>query len=479
MSGVQINACACFPNGIILSQFAMPAHNSIVIVYTTKYRLGGRQFPVVARTLADEKREAGFEGEIMCQAVESKRDVLKIFDDLKAAGKKIGEFHFVGHSGMYGPMFGTVAFPEQFSPYEWESMEIPFADGASAYFHCCRSARWFAPFFARTFGIKAYGFFWYTTFSRSREKYRYAGDATEGPLYTIGCKGRKSHGLLASARKFAGAMPAEKMKAFEPTSVNGDASYNKVAELYDAAFTDIRVRRDEWRWLNEHLPMGKISILDIGCGNGALLNALSERIESGVGVDESEAIVERARARNGQISDLRSGVSSPGGEISDPRNEISNLRFERISGPILPFADASFDVVISLMSFRYLDWDPLLSEIKRVTKPGGKFLVVDMVTVPVKVSEYVQLFRDKLRTRAAQKSNPEFDGALNDLVTHPDWKKMLEFNPIRSEHEMRWYLESRFPGQKIETLNTAWNSRIVAFDSGPVEMGIEVKLSYP
>jgi len=56
---------------------------------------------------------------------------------------------------------------------------------------------------------------------------------------------------------------------------------------------------------------------------------------------------------------------------------------------------------------------------------------------------------------------------------------MLEYNPIRSEHEMKWYLESRFQGQKMQTLNMAWNSRIVAFDSGPVENGIEAKLSYP
>ncbi len=56
---------------------------------------------------------------------------------------------------------------------------------------------------------------------------------------------------------------------------------------------------------------------------------------------------------------------------------------------------------------------------------------------------------------------------------------MLQYNPIRSEHEMKWYVESRFPGQKMEVLNLAWRSRIVAFDSGPVELGIEAKLSYP
>ena len=437
----------------------MPATDVILIIYTTKYRLGGAQFPVVAQTLADERREAEFDGEIVCRAVESKVDVLREIAEFRDAGKAIAEFHFVGHSGMYGPMFGTVAFPEQFSPYEWQQMEIPFAEGASAYFHCCRSARWFAPFFARTFGITAHGFFWYTTFSKSKEKYVAAGESVEAPLYTIGCKGRKSHGYAASIQKRLGFMLAEKIKAFAPKRVDGEDTYNEVAELYDAVFTDIRVRKDEWEWLNEHLPKsGDIRVLDIGCGNGALLNALSDRIAEGVGVDESGAILDRARGRNG---------------------EISNVRFEKISGPVLPVADASFDVVISLMSFRYLDWDPLLAEIKRVTRPGGKLLIVDMVTVPVKTSEYPRLLKDKLRTMSAQKKNAEYNANLQRLVSHPDWKKMLEYNPIRSEHEMKWYLESRFPGQKMEILNMAWNSRIVAFDSGPVENGVEAKLTYP
>ena len=146
----------------------MPTNSVVLIVYTTKYRLGGHQFPVVAETLASEKR-IGFEGDVVTRAVESKVDVLKAIADIRDSGREIKEFIFVGHSGMYGPMFGTVAFPEQFSPYEWEQMDIPFSEDGRAYFYCCRSARWFAPFFARTFNVPTYGFFWYTTFSRSKK----------------------------------------------------------------------------------------------------------------------------------------------------------------------------------------------------------------------------------------------------------------------------------------------------------------------
>jgi len=436
------------------------SENVIIVAYTTIYRKGGELFPVVAHTLVNEKLQSGFDGNIISRAVESKRELLQIFSDVRAQGNRIAEFHFVGHSGMYGPMLGTVAFPEQFSPFEWETTEIPFSERASAYFHCCRSARWFAPYFSRTFNIKTYGFFWYTTFSRSKTHYRYAGKATVGDkLYTIGCKGRKSHGLAASLVKFSGLMPAEEMSAFQPMPPEGDTTYGKVSDLYDRAFADIRVRQDEWDWIDKHLPaQSGLKVLDIGCGNGALLDALSSGIEFGVGVDESEAMLERARKRIG---------GKP------------NLQFSRISSPALPFEDGTFDVAISLMSFRYLDWDPLLKEIRRVVKPSGIFLIVDMVTVPVKAGEVLQLMKDKIRTVFHQKANATFAENLRRLVNHPDWKLMLKYNPIRSEHEMKWYLESRFPGRKMEILNLGWNARIVAFDSGAVELAVDGKLSYP
>ena len=96
-------------------------------------------------------------------------------------------------------------------------MDIPFAEDAAHIFSAA-GRRWFAPFFARTFNIPAYGFFWYTTFSRSKIKYVAAGESRELPLYTIGCKGRKSHGLLASVQKRSGMMPAEEMKRFRPSA---------------------------------------------------------------------------------------------------------------------------------------------------------------------------------------------------------------------------------------------------------------------
>jgi len=64
-------------------------------------------------------------------------------------------------------------------------------------------------------------------------------------------------------------------------------------------------------------------------------------------------------------------------------------------------------------------------------------------------------------------------------VTDPRWQTMLRYNPIRAEHELRWYLESRHPGRRVELLNVAWNARVLAFDSGPLSPGWVPPQSYP
>lgn len=435
------------------------ANDVVLIVYTTRYREGGAQFERAANTLATDKAAALPDAKVRCVRVETKREVVDAIAAIAEAGEVIGELHFVGHSGMYGPMFGTRELPEQFSPEEWRTLTIPFAAGASAYFHCCRSARWFAPFFARTFGVNAHGYHWYTTFSPRPDAFRWRPRTEVGPLYVVGCPGRKSHGLLGSIGKYTGAIPAEPMKRFSPEDTGGAESYDNVADLYDEVYSDIRVRQDEWRWLTHHLAeLERPQVLDIGCGNGALLAQLSDRIAGGHGVDVSARMIEHCRRRLAAMPALGATL---------------------IRGPHLPFADNSFDAVISFLSFRYLDWDPILMEIVRVLRPGGRLLIVDMVAGPVKWRDTGKLARSKLRQLRLRFNDPELFARLHKLVDDPRWAAMLAHNPIRAEHELCWYLESRFPGRSVELLDVGWHSRVMAFDSGPIYDGYVPPQSYP
>lgn len=431
----------------------------ILVLYTTHYREGGAKFARAAQTLAAERAAARPDAEVCCVATERKAAFVAELERVAADGKQLAELHFLGHSGLYGIMFGTTAWPEQLSPHEWRTLQIAFAPDAEAFFHACRTGRWFAAFFARTFGVRAHGYFWYTTLSTRKD--RFAWDALadpKAPLYIISVPGKKSHGVAGSAFKYALRPKTYPMLSFAPTGPV-DTTYDAVAPLYDAVFEDISVRADELRWLRQELagqPPGRL--LDIGCGTGAFLRAITDLVAAADGVDLSAGMIAAAERR----------------AQHEPK-----LRFTKIDGPKLPFADETFDVVTSVLSFRYLDWDPIIAEVLRVLKPGGRLLVIDMVAVPVQTKELPRLVRDKARHEWTELQRPQFRKALKTLVRDPRWQTMLRYNPMRAEHELKWYLQSRFPGGKLQVLNVGWNARVLAYATPPLYGKTAEPLSYP
>jgi SAM-dependent methyltransferase len=98
---------------------------------------------------------------------------------------------------------------------------------------------------------------------------------------------------------------------------------------------------------------GARRVLDLGCADGVLLEVLAARgAEVLTGIDlsaEELAIARRRPALRG--ADLRVGRAQE-----------------------LPFADASFDAVVSHMAFMLM-WEPeqVISEVVRVLVPGGRF----------------------------------------------------------------------------------------------------------
>ena len=102
-------------------------------------------------------------------------------------------------------------------------------------------------------------------------------------------------------------------------------------------------------------------VLDIGCGTGADVRALAERVgPSGhvVGVDNSARLIAEGVAQS-------AGRDLP-------------VEFQVADAHELPFADSSFDAVRSERVFMHLpDPERGLREMIRVTRPGGHLLIAD------------------------------------------------------------------------------------------------------
>lgn len=102
-------------------------------------------------------------------------------------------------------------------------------------------------------------------------------------------------------------------------------------------------------------------VLDIGCGGGAALKRLSQRIDGGklYGIDYSEVSVEASIKENQGDVD--------GGKMEIHQGSVSSM----------PFADGLFDAIITVESYYFWpDLEQDMKEVFRVLKKGGTFMLI-------------------------------------------------------------------------------------------------------
>jgi ubiquinone/menaquinone biosynthesis C-methylase UbiE len=107
------------------------------------------------------------------------------------------------------------------------------------------------------------------------------------------------------------------------------------------------------------------AVLDVGCGTGDLAQVLAQRVGSGgtvAGIDVSPEMIARARQK------------------ARRRGLTIDFRLEPVQA--LPFADQSFDGVISSLAFHHFPAElrgEALANMARVLKPGGQVCIIDMM----------------------------------------------------------------------------------------------------
>ncbi len=133
-------------------------------------------------------------------------------------------------------------------------------------------------------------------------------------------------------------------------------AYAGIARYYDRLLEPVNAPLRA-AGLRMHPPTEGMTVLDVGCGTGAHLEAYVDAGATCTGIDASPAMLGQARTRLGDRAELIHGDASG-----------------------MPFDDGSFDLIFTSLFLHELEpdvRDRVLGEIVRVAHPDGRILIID------------------------------------------------------------------------------------------------------
>jgi SAM-dependent methyltransferase len=174
-------------------------------------------------------------------------------------------------------------------------------------------------------------------------------------------------------------------------------------------------RADDLRRRVRHVlePREDERVLDVGTGTGALALALAPLVREVVGVDAVPEMLAQAR------------TAAAG---------VDNVTFVDGDALALPFAPGEFDVTASARTLHHLARPELaIAELARVTRPGGRLLVVDQLASvdPLEALAHNRLERLRDPSHARALSDQDLRGLFE-----ANWLVLRRFEVEREERDL-------------------------------------------
>lgn len=179
------------------------------------------------------------------------------------------------------------------------------------------------------------------------------------------------------------------------------------------------------------------TVLDMGCGAGHASFAVAPVAKEVVAYDIAPPM-----------------LATVAGAAKD--RGLANIRTQQGAAETLPFAAASFDWVISRMSAHHWHDVPLaLAEVRRVLKPGGRVLFIDIAGIDHPLLDThiqaVEVLRDgsHIRDYRADEWLALFDAAGFHATIRERWRIAIDFDT--------WVARMRTPELHVAAIRSLWS----------------------
>ena len=136
-----------------------------------------------------------------------------------------------------------------------------------------------------------------------------------------------------------------------------DMSFSKRASKYDSGWVSKHAQKLYYLLIKEIQIHENATVLDVGCGTGTILKALSDKCNiNGFGIDAEEKMLEIARQKCPQI------------DFSIQRCDNTN------------FSSSTFDIIIASLAYHHFDnREGFAKEAGRIIKTGGILYIADPI----------------------------------------------------------------------------------------------------